>query len=38
MSVISKEQLKQDERSLFIFLTLLNLALVGVFLLICFYQ
>lgn len=38
MSVISKEQLKRDERSLVIFLTMFNLALVGVFLLICFHQ
>jgi len=38
MSVISKEQLKRDERSLIIFLTLFNLALVGVFLLVCLYR
>lgn len=38
MSVISKEQLKRDERSLVIFLILFNLALVGAFLLICFRQ
>lgn len=38
MSVISKEQLKRDERSLVIFLILFNIALIGAFLLICFYQ
>jgi hypothetical protein len=38
MSVISKDQLKRDERSLFIFLSIFNLALVSVFLLICFYH
>jgi len=38
MSVISKEQLKRDERSLVVFLVLFNIALVSVFLLICRYQ
>jgi len=38
MSVISKEQLKQDERSLVIFLVLFNIALISAFLLICRYQ
>ena len=38
MSVISKEQIKQDERSLVIFLILFNIALASAFLLVCFYQ
>lgn len=38
MSVINKEELKRDERSLFIFLTLFNITLAGLFLLACFYQ
>ncbi len=38
MSVISKEQIKQDERSLIIFLILFNIVLVAAFLLACFYQ
>jgi hypothetical protein len=38
MSVISKEQIKQDERSLVIFLILFNIALASAFLLACFYQ
>jgi hypothetical protein len=38
MSVMSKEQIKRDERSLIIFLILFNIALVGAFLLACFYQ
>lgn len=38
MSVISKEQLKRDERSLVIFLILFNLALLGLFLMICLHQ
>jgi hypothetical protein len=35
MFVISKEQIKRDERSLVIFLILFNIALVGAFLLVC---
>jgi len=38
MSVISKEQIKREERSLIIFLILFNIALAGAFLLVCFYQ
>lgn len=38
MSVINKVELKRDERSLFIFLTLFNITLAGLFLLACFYQ
>jgi hypothetical protein len=38
MSVISKEQVKRDERSLVIFLIMFNAALAGAFLLACFYQ
>lgn len=38
MLVISKEQIKRDERSLVIFLILFNITLVGAFLLACFYQ
>jgi hypothetical protein len=38
MSVISKEQIKRDERSLVIFLILFNLVLASAFLLACFYQ
>jgi hypothetical protein len=38
MSAMSKEQIKRDERSLIIFLILFNIALVGAFLLACFYQ
>ncbi len=38
MSVISKEQLKRDERSLAIFLVFFNIALFGAFLMICFYR
>jgi hypothetical protein len=38
MSVMSKEQIKQDERSLVIFLILFNIALASAFLLACFYQ
>ena len=38
MSVISKEQIKQDERSLVIFLILFNIALASAFLLACFYK
>jgi hypothetical protein len=38
MSVMSKEQIKRDERSLIIFLILFNIALAGAFLLACFYQ
>jgi len=35
MSVINKEELKRDERSLVIFLIFFNIALVGAFLMIC---
>jgi len=38
MSVISKEQIKRDERSLVIFLILFNAALASAFLLVCLYQ
>jgi hypothetical protein len=38
MSVISKEQIKRDERSLVIFLILFNVALASAFLLACLYQ
>jgi len=38
MSVISKEQIKRDERSLVIFLILFNVALASAFLLVCFHQ
>jgi hypothetical protein len=38
MSVISKEQIKRDERSLVIFLILFNFVLASAFLLVCFYQ
>jgi hypothetical protein len=38
MSVMSKEQIKRDERSLIIFLIMFNIALAGAFLLACFYQ
>jgi hypothetical protein len=38
MSVLSKEQIKRDERSLIIFLILFNIALASAFLLVCFYQ
>jgi hypothetical protein len=38
MSVMSKEQIKRDERSLIIFLIMFNLALAGAFLLACLYQ
>jgi hypothetical protein len=38
MSVMSKEQIKRDERSLIIFLILFNMALASAFLLACFYQ
>jgi hypothetical protein len=38
MTVMSKEQIKRDERSLIIFLILFNIALAGAFLLACFYQ
>ena len=38
MSMISKEQIKRDERSLIIFLILFNIALAGAFLLACIYQ
>jgi hypothetical protein len=38
MSVINKEELKRDERTLFIFLSLFNIALAGAFLLACIYQ
>lgn len=37
MSVISKEQLKRDERSLTVFLVCFNIALASAFLMICFY-
>jgi hypothetical protein len=35
---MSKEQIKRDERSLIIFLILINIALAGAFLLACLYQ
>jgi hypothetical protein len=38
MSVMSKEQIKRDERSLIIFLILFNFVLAGAFLLACLYQ
>jgi hypothetical protein len=38
MSVISKEQIKRDERSLVIFLILFNFLLASAFLLVCFNQ
>jgi len=38
MSVISKEQIKRDERSLVIFLILFNVALASAFLLVCLHQ
>ncbi len=38
MSGISKEQKQQDMRTLTTLLTFFNLALLGVFLLICFYR
>ena len=38
MSSISKEQRKRDEETLAIFLVVLNLALLGMFLAVCFYQ
>jgi hypothetical protein len=38
MSVISKEQIKRDERSLVIFLILFNVVLASAFLLVCFYK
>lgn len=38
MPVFSKEQIKQDERSLVIFLILFNIALASAFLLACVYQ
>jgi len=38
MSVISKEQIKRDERSLVIFLILFNVALASAFLLACLHQ
>ena len=38
MSWISKQQQKQDEESLAIFLIFFNVALLGVFLMILFYQ
>ena len=38
MSGISKQQQKQDEESLAIFLVFFNVALLGAFLMICFYQ
>jgi hypothetical protein len=38
MLVISKEQIKREERSLVIFLILFNIALAGAFLLACVYQ
>jgi hypothetical protein len=38
MTVMSKEQIKRDERSLIIFLILFNIALAGAFLLVCIYQ
>jgi hypothetical protein len=38
MSVINKVELKRDERSLFIFLSLFNVALAGAFLVACLYQ
>lgn len=38
MSWMSKQQQKQDEESLTLFLIFFNVALLGVFLLICFYQ
>jgi hypothetical protein len=36
MSIINKEILKQDKRSLTVFLTYLNVILAAAFLLICF--
>jgi hypothetical protein len=38
MSGISKQQEKQDEESLAIFLIFFNVALLGLFLMICFFQ
>jgi hypothetical protein len=38
MSVISNEQRKQDEETLAVILLFVNLALFGLFLLVCFYQ
>jgi hypothetical protein len=38
MSWISKQQQKRDEESLATFLIFFNLALLGAFLMICFYQ
>jgi hypothetical protein len=38
MSGISKDQRKRDEAALATFLLFFNLALLGAFLLICFYQ
>jgi hypothetical protein len=38
MSGISNEQRKRDEETLAIFLVVLNLALLGAFLAVCFYQ
>jgi hypothetical protein len=38
MAGISKDQKQQDMESLTTFLIFFNLALLGIFLLICFYQ
>jgi len=38
MSWITKQQRKQDEESLAVFLIFFNVTLLGVFLMICFYQ
>jgi hypothetical protein len=37
MSIISKESIEQDKRSLTVFLIYLNVVLAGAFLLACFY-
>lgn len=38
MAGISKEQRKRDEESLAVFLIFFNIALLGAFLMICFYH
>ncbi len=38
MAGISKEQVKRDEETLAAFLVFFNIALLGAFLLVCFYQ
>lgn len=38
MAGISKEQRKRDEETLFTFLIFFIIALLGAFLLVCFYQ